>query len=544
MAMRSQIIRGTLHFSFLVFILAMQGCLLGSKNSNNAPASSSDTNGNSSNAASWAACNDDLDADAVNPNAVVTIPYYINSYMLDHATGNLVCTPRAIREKIKKVFDLYASIPEAGLQFRYAGPDDTNYSLNPASIQSPAADGALHVILTDNTASTTYSGIALTNWYWGKAGSGYNNPTATNYIPYPGGSASLVLHSSDGYDQATNISFGLLMHEIGHALSLDHIPAKGANMSRYSGGFSAGERYTFTEAERAAIAGIIPAAGTTIYRISGSVNTTAKSYCNNSTVNFTVGGPVDVLAVDITNGRTYAGLAHCAGTATNPKFWINIQHPGSYRLVTIPDGVNSSVFDTTAYQASWYIDNSNSTNDPTAGTVITLNDSTPTASNVVINMIASPAAYAFNASSVQADSSQPTFDPSQLSPGSSGVLDFFNICGVAGGNNPGTAHCDPVTAIEPYGTSPDYSFSNLTVTNDLGASGAFYSVRVTANANAAPGHRIAIGRASNGVVQVAILGVHILRSSAVPPRIDQVYSIQQQFLGYFDFTSLNALWWR
>ncbi|PWU22205.1 MAG: hypothetical protein C5B49_01330 [Bdellovibrio sp.] len=112
----------------------------------------------------------------------------------------------------------------------------------------------------------------------------------------------------------------------------------------------------------------------------------------------------------------------------------------------------------------------------------------------------------------------------------------------AGSSN--VAHCDKVTALEPYGTSPDYSFSNLTVINDLGVSGAFYSVSVSVNAGAAPVHRIAIGRSAAGAVQVFLPGVHVLSGTTRPPNAIATCTVLQQISGCFDFTSLISTWWQ
>jgi hypothetical protein len=485
------------------------------------------------NPADWAACNDHITADYIKPGATLIIPYHINSVMADPVTGNTTCTPRAIRQKIKDVFDLYASIPESGIAFKYAGEDPVDYNLagNDPFNRPNYFGGSLDIILTDH--STGYSGVANRDNIWGVAGSGYANPTATNYLTYYGGFASLVLHSSSGTQSPGAINFGLLLHEIGHALGLDHIPAKGANMSRYSGGFF-GDFYAFTEQERANIAAVYPATGKTIYQISGTVVT---NLTGNATASSVVEGIADVYAVDITNGRTYTGLAH--GTTSPLKYWINILHPGSYRLVAIPDGYPGMGYDPSSRQASWYIDNTTATNDPLAGTIITVNNTTPKVSNVAINLINSPAAYYLPAEYEQRDSSDPTFNPTYMYGGDSGTFQFWQLCG----GSSAVAHCDPVTAIEPYGTSPDYSFSNLTVINDLGAFGAFYTAKVTVNAGAAPGHRIAIGRSTAGTNQVVVLGVHVLNGPAKPANLSTSCTAQQQIGGCYDLTTLKPTWW-
>jgi hypothetical protein len=204
----------------------------------------------------WAACNDNIDPDYVKPGATLLIPYHISSKMLG-PNGDVICTPRAIREKIKKVLDLYASIPETTFAFKYAGEDTNTYNGNCSDL--PYHDGSLRIML--NCPEIGASGTGGIEGAWGPAHS-RTNYSGIDYPQYEGGHA--LFSGSNSLDEFT------LLHEIGHALSLDHIPMRGANMSYFGGALNGMEYLSFTEQERADLIGVAPTAAAKRYSISGT----------------------------------------------------------------------------------------------------------------------------------------------------------------------------------------------------------------------------------------------------------------------------------
>ena len=80
---------------------------------------------------------------------VKIIPYKISSKMwyvpLQGGAKSLITTPQSVINKIKKVFELWVSVKEAGLEFRYDGLVDASY----AGFHQIPHDGSVYIVLNN-----------------------------------------------------------------------------------------------------------------------------------------------------------------------------------------------------------------------------------------------------------------------------------------------------------------------------------------------------------------------------------------------------------
>ena len=220
-----------------------------------------------------------------------TIPYKITSQMWNAKVQHSVPTPQAVIDKIHAVLQLWQSVPEANLQFRYAGLAGPSYS----SRDELPNDGTLYYILNGNR--------RFGNMVAGAGG--YSGTIPKNYQK-----GFVFLNTKAGL---YTMKFKTLIHETGHALGISqHSVTIAAIMSCGTPSWSGHEFLTFAEQDRVDLAYTWnPSA---ISTISGTISTTGRTF-------------VFVHAVNILNGHTFSSMTNQKG-----EFTIPIASPGKYRL--------------------------------------------------------------------------------------------------------------------------------------------------------------------------------------------------------------------
>ena len=408
------------------------------------------------------------------------IPYKITLQMWNAEVQKSVSTPQAIIDKIHAVLQLWQSVPEANLQFRYAGLAGASYS----SRDELPNDGTLYYVLNGNHQFGNM--VAGAGGYSGSIPDDYQK----GYV---------FLNTKAGL---YTMKFKTLIHETGHALGISgHSVNIASIMSCGTPSWSGHEFLTFAEQDRANLAYVWDSSA--VSTISGTVFTTKRKF-------------VFVHAVDIVNGRTFSSMTNHKG-----QFVIPISSPGKYRVFA--KGFESSAFDKPVAQSpSWYVSPQQSTNDPAAGKVFTLATPASHVKDLQIAMLEQPVSFNFFWSLTVPTSSEPvaTFVPSFLRPGH--AVRFKMIYN--GGH---------IQRIEPYGRQPDYEVSAFDPNSGM--------ITISAHPDAPPGHRLLIARGNTGPVQAGLVGLHIIRSE-LPGYISA--KIEEQIAGQVDFAGLNPDYWK
>lgn len=409
------------------------------------------------------------------------IPYKVTSHMWNAAENRSVPTPQAVIEKIHAVLQLWQSVPEANLQFRYAGLAGPAHS----SREELPSDGTLFFILNgDHPFGNMVAGAG-----------GYSGTIPEDYQK-----GFVFLNTKAGL---YTMKFKTLIHETGHALGITgHSVNIASIMSCGTPSWSGHEFLTFAEQDRANLT----------YAWNPSVV---------PTISGTVSGPdnkfVYVHAVNVLNGQTFSSMSNHKG-----EFSIPIGHAGNYRVFA--KGYESSAFDKPVAQSpSWYLSPNKSTNDPTRGKVFPISDPASSVKGLQLAMIERPVPFNFFWSlTVPTSSTKPvaTFVPSFLQPGQS--VRFKLVYN--GGN---------IRGVEPYGREPDYEVSAFDPNSGM--------ITIKAHPNAAPGHRLLVAKGDSGPVQAGLVGLHIIRSE-FPGYIPA--NIEEQIAGTVDFSGLNPNFWK
>ncbi|HEY4476996.1 MAG TPA: hypothetical protein VJB56_00010 [Candidatus Paceibacterota bacterium] len=319
-----------------------------------------------------------------------------------------------------------------------------------------------------------------------------------------------------------NLKFATIVHEIGHAIGLlSHAPTNSSILSCGTPAWDDYEFLVFSEQDRANLVSLWNSNSAALYSISGTI----KSNIQNRSV--------FVFAVDIVTGHTYSTL-----TQSNSSFKINILKPGDYRIFAKDD--ESFLFATPSkYSPSWYISNTDSTNDPYTGKVLTLNNNSKSVQDINIVIIEkTPPFNLFWAYSKDLPGEPNVYLYSFSKPWDVGDLHLQHTGG-------------DILSVEAYGSNPDYSLGNAQKTDidNLSYDGVS-SVDVSINENALQGDRLIIARGNNGTIQAGLVGLYVI--GLYPPSyipyykntIDQNEWISYQMSGAFDFKSLDPDYWK
>ncbi len=407
------------------------------------------------------------------------IGFKISSLLYDSSQGKGVPTPPAVIEKIKKAFKLWESDKADGLHFDYKGLFEQNYK----DAYNLPNDGNIYIIL--NGKGSEEEGVAGEGSYLGKIPNDYKKGWA-------------ALSTARGF---FTLSFNTLIHEIGHALGLQHSPSPANIMFCGTHAWGDDEYLTFSEQDRADLRG--QWAPDSVYSISGVAETSETSKW------------LMVYAVNIENGHAYSALTDNKGA-----FTIHLLKAAEYRVFA--KGYEHGADKPFKQCPSWFISNEKSTNDPYAGTVLSVNDSRRDIRDIRIRLI--DKAVPFNLFRGWMDLNKkdiPRF--SFLTAGASSTFSLFSIPQGA------------LKSVEGYGKAPDYSFSAL----HWETPGGFH-VTATIKSGAEEGERLMIAKGDEDIIQAGLVGLNIVKEA---PREISV-SPEEQVAGKFDYVTLDAHYWQ
>jgi hypothetical protein len=407
-----------------------------------------------------------------------TIPYKITSRMWDEDHQSQRLTPPAIIEKIRKSFDLWATVEEAGLSFRDEGLVDAQYK----GFEDVPADGAIYVVLNSQ-------------WDLGNCIDGVGQFRGEIPARYRGGAITINTKK-----RHYSLTVDILIHEIGHALGLTLHGASASDiMNEADRPWGIQEYMTLSEQDRARLIHLWNPESPGLSTISGRVETSSPEPFTDDHKT------ASVFAVDVKNGHAYS-----ARTDRQGRFTIEVLRDGNYRLFAKP--AEPYLYQTLAAQRpSWYVSDGQSTNDPYGGQILKVGFGNRAVGGLIVELIDQPVAFNFfRANETYGNDAPFCFMP----PGTKTRLQVEE---------------KGITALEAYGEHPDYELSGLEVEPQFKET-TFANVSVDAGAE--PGERLVIAKGQPGdAIQAGLIGLNVV--AAIPARLSpgSVQDIADQVRG-------------
>lgn len=416
------------------------------------------------------------------------IPYRISGTLWHQGLGREIPTPRELVQKIERVFDLWASVSEAGLRFRNEGWIDRTIR-DTADLPQ---DGRIYLMV--NGLDEGGSGVSGTGGHFGTLPDNYRG-------------AHVIINTRRGL---YTLRLKTLIHEIGHALGLGHSASPASVMTCGTPAWSDYEFLTLSEQDRLELARIWNPRGTRFYSLQGKIlsSENLKFY--------------DVLAVDIKQGHCYSAQTNARG-----EFTLTIGKEGSYKLLA--KGLESAAFDKPVpVLPTWYTGTARDTNLPGSAAELVLNAGHRTYSGLQIRMIESktpfPLYWAQSANATR-------FNPAFLPVGGKGAFVLLYSRG-------------HIKRVEAFGEQPDVRLS-LSGRTDGGGNPW---VEIEALENAIEGERLILAYGEGPEIEAGLVGIHV-REHALPSFIpgglqDQNGEVDSQLRGAFDFQTLRPGFWK
>lgn len=387
--------------------------------------------------------------------AIRTLGYKISAEMWYPPQNSFIKTPAAVLSKIRKAFEVYETVDQAHLKFEDRGLDEMHFR-NRADIPK---DGLIHIVLHESEDELdAISGDIAFGGYDGSIPQNYENG-----FVFVGIEKGLFV-----------LSMKTLIHEIGHALGLEHAPSLSQFMNCGTSAWGDRDYYGLSQGDALQLIDRWNPASL-IYALSGTVRQTSFS-----------DGFAMAVAVDEEMGRYYADL-----TDKDGKFRILISERGQYHLIAMPLPARS--FDPYFPQrTSWYVKDDVSSVVPDTAKIFRLGDQKKYENlSLVLQNESAGLALQWGGSLYGPENEIPAF----LKPGHVGYDSMEWI-----------TNDDEIQSAAVYGKNPDVQIEEATL---HGNQKAYSRIRVKAAEHALPGDRLVLVKSKKGIYQTVLMGIQV-----------------------------------
>lgn len=394
-----------------------------------------------------------------------TICYKVTSNMWDPSAQNAVPTSPEMLARVRRAFGLWEEASGGVLSFRDDGFSEPGYD----SPNQMPFDGCVHVAL-----------YGRRNFHGELAHAHYNGSIPDDF------KRGYVFLSPLRDAQAASV----IVHEIGHALGLDHSATCASAVFGGERAWGRGEPARLSEQDGADLRARWAPDTSKVYTISGKIETAGK-YQN-----------AFIFAANVRNGRTYSCRADHMG-----RFSVAIAEPGEYKLAAKAAEVSGDLLPAARIGKSlaWYV--SDGDNEELADRAAIFGLSSVSRDIKGLRFRTIDKAPPFHLTWAQVRGRALLYS---LGPGDEVVLDFPEARGA-------------LASVEPFGSSPDYSFEPVP---GPGGRGVVYKLKISPTAE--PGERLVVARSLDGRTTAGLVGINI--SAAAAPHAEAVPRAQETAL--------------